>query len=443
MTAKPNVGTWWREREAIREELQRLEAETRAADPDYFSLAQPLKVQGIKELARTIDNTLVVPWVGVGSSIAYLVTPAGDLIDVPLPDLTDPRLVDWVNTWHRDYGGYRSSRTFATRDTWQERIETTLRSLDDALMAPIISRLPETGWGIALIISGLLSMLPLHAAPSILKAEIPVCYAPSAWVLDRCVRRSRPGWAPVLGIAVDPTERLSYGEWELDRIDTLFRAACPDPITRLIGPEATFEAVTRELLNHRTSYVSCHGMHDFQNPLQSRLILHDEHLTLEHLLGRMRLDVARLIVLSACETGIGVEFATRGEEFIGLPSGFIVAGAKSVIGSLWAVDDLATALLMVRLFENLRDRQGIAEALREAQAWLANRTRPEVEAFAKSANFRDKAANSFEKTLNALDGEHPFRHPQFWAAFAVLGSPEPLIAEEQNHAEAPPAGPAI
>ena len=84
----------------------------------------------------------------------------------------------------------------------------------------------------------------------------------------------------------------------------------------------------------------------------------DGDLTLAYLLGQMRLEVARLVILSACETGIGFDPNRQGEEYLGLPAGFIVAGAMSVIGSLWSVPDLATALLMVRLIETFARARG-------------------------------------------------------------------------------------
>jgi CHAT domain-containing protein len=69
----------------------------------------------------------------------------------------------------------------------------------------------------------------------------------------------------------------------------------------------------------------------------------------------------------------------RGDEYIGLPSGFLYAGAPTVISSLWAVDDLATSLLMNHWYENiLQKKMGKAAALREAQLWVRDLTNTEV-----------------------------------------------------------------
>ncbi len=65
----------------------------------------------------------------------------------------------------------------------------------------------------------------------------------------------------------------------------------------------------------------------------------------------------------------------EGDEYIGLSSGFLYAGAATVISSLWAVDDLSTSLLMNRLYENMIPKKmGNAAALRDAQLWVRNLT---------------------------------------------------------------------
>src|SRR5262249_45616173 len=76
---------------------------------------------------------------------------------------------------------------------------------------------------------------------------------------------------------------------------------------------------------------------------------------------------ADLIVLSACQTGLGKE--VRGEGLIGLTRGFFYAGAQRLMASLWKVDDKATAELMGRFYQAmLGDKhQRPAEALRTAQ----------------------------------------------------------------------------
>src|SRR5262249_39164706 len=86
-----------------------------------------------------------------------------------------------------------------------------------------------------------------------------------------------------------------------------------------------------------------------------------------------------LVTLAACESGLGSRGG--GEGLLGFSQAFLLAGARSVVLSLWKVDDTATALLMVRFYENLLGkRDGLdhplpkAEALREAKHWLRSLT---------------------------------------------------------------------
>jgi CHAT domain-containing protein len=100
------------------------------------------------------------------------------------------------------------------------------------------------------------------------------------------------------------------------------------------------------------------------------------------------------------------------DEVIGLPTGLLQAGAAAVIGSLWSVDDLATAVLLARFYRLWRqDGLEMSEALRQAQRWM-----------------RDLTAEERNNTLPGIfpDGgapaARPYSHPFFWAAFQFNGA---------------------
>ena len=112
-----------------------------------------------------------------------------------------------------------------------------------------------------------------------------------------------------------------------------------------------------------------------------------------------------LAVLSACETGLGP--TAGGEGVLGLQRAFQVAGARTVVASLWRVDDEATRKLMVRMYENwLKGKQTKLGGLIEAQREL----------------LRDGVTRGLVKVTEKPREGVPVRTPPyFWAAFILSG----------------------
>src|SRR5262249_6300487 len=120
---------------------------------------------------------------------------------------------------------------------------------------------------------------------------------------------------------------------------------------------------------------------------------------------------------------------------IGFGQALLLAGAHSVVLSLWKVDDQATALLMQRFYQNLlskRDERragGVnssvkllskAEALREAKIWLRNLSGDQVNEAAE----RLPRGGEREKDTAPLTAVHPYAHPYYWSAFILIGDPD-------------------
>ena len=77
---------------------------------------------------------------------------------------------------------------------------------------------------------------------------------------------------------------------------------------------------------------------------------------------------ARLVTLSACETGITDVVKGSADEFVGLPAGLMLAGVPCVVSSLWSVPDISTAILMRRFyFNHVVEKMDIPLALQDAQ----------------------------------------------------------------------------
>lgn len=111
------------------------------------------------------------------------------------------------------------------------------------------------------------------------------------------------------------------------------------------------------------------------------------------------LSDTQLVVMSACETGVGDW--DSGEGVYGLRRAFTLSGARSQLMSLWNVSDESTKDLMVEYYQRLKQNQGRGEALREAQLAM------------------------IEGKLTSKDGES-YSHPNYWASFVKVGDWRPL-----------------
>ena len=191
-------------------------------------------------------------------------------------------------------------------------------------------------------------------------------------------------------------EPLPYSRQEVDKISKLFP---PDSTRVFFSKDATEEQVKSVGKTARILHFATHGRFDSQIPLNSYLALtipeefqkgkENGLLQAWEIFESVRID-ADLVTLSACESGLGEELATEG--LIGLTRAFQFAGARTVMSSLWQVNDQATAELMERFYRHLRAGKQKDEALRAAQIEL----------------IRGEAGEDFVL-------------PYHWAAFQLLG----------------------
>ena len=129
--------------------------------------------------------------------------------------------------------------------------------------------------------------------------------------------------------------------------------------------------------DYRYLHFATHGLVNEKNPKLSGLLLAQEDSTSKedgilHLGEIYNLNLnADLVVLSACETGLGQ--VAKGEGIIGLTRGFLYAGAANLLVSLWQVSDVTTADLMVDFYDKMLAGSSKPEALREAKLQMIRR----------------------------------------------------------------------
>jgi len=187
---------------------------------------------------------------------------------------------------------------------------------------------------------------------------------------------SEPGDSGSTGLKIP---RLPYTAQEADQILGVFRGGAN---LRAVGFEASRVAATSgQLSDYRYLHFATHGYLDTERPSLSALVLSQVDDNNQPEDGFLRVNdiyntrlAAELVVLSACQTGLGKE--VRGEGLMGLTRAFLYAGAPRVIVSLWNVNDRATAELMTSMYRSmLREGMRPAAALRAAQLEMRKQKR--------------------------------------------------------------------
>ena len=199
--------------------------------------------------------------------------------------------------------------------------------------------------------------------------------------------------------------RLTYSSAEADAI----LAVAPSGTTMVVrGFDANREtAMSSRVREYQIVHFATHGFLDSEHPELSGIVLsmidpkgvRQNGLMPLHDIYSLDLSAAQLTVLSACQTALGKDVS--GEGFMGLNHSFLSAGSKSVVASLWKVDDRATANLMSQFYNSLL-QQGMStgEALRAAKLKTMRETR--------------------------------WRAPYFWAGFVLQGEYTNRIAVDDD-----------
>jgi CHAT domain-containing protein len=370
-------------------------------------------------------------------------------VEVIWLDLTDVDIETLLVQYKGDevIGGYLPG--LLNRGWLQQALSRVLPLLGERMMAPVAARLRALGLDqVVLIPAGRLALLPLHAVRYSLRGqetcfldEFTVSYAPNARALaiaqhevgQRCNEPHLVG----VGNPLPHPHPLPVAQAELEEVATLF----PGYRRQLLYAEAATKMACLTLIPEGTHlHFACHGCFDLDNALASRLEFSGaEPLTLQEMLaGAARPVRARLAVLSACQSAVS-DFRRLPDEFISLPAGLLQAGVPGVLGTLWQVDDLSTALVMSKFYAyHLKGDTAVgvgpmppALALRHAQQWLREVTAGELQAYCERLLHRASEGQRASREM-AIQGmvrftlEHPtvrpfVDSPYHWAPFVFVG----------------------
>ncbi len=261
------------------------------------------------------------------------------------------------------------------------------RQLYDRLIRPVSAEL--TGDKLTISPNGVLHYLPFAAlmdGDKYLLDRFSLRLIPSAGTLAYLKTNDAATVGTLLALGNPDLGNSSYdlpnAQVEAVKVAAFF------PSSRALVRAAASKTAVRELASGFSMlHFATHGKFNSDAPLNSGLYLAkgneaDGVLTVGDLYA-LRID-ADLVTLSACETGLGK--VANGDDVIGLTRGFLYAGARSIVASLWEVDDAATEQLMLSFYRNLQGHEK-REALRMAQK----------------------------------ETRENFPQPNYWAAFQIVG----------------------
>jgi CHAT domain-containing protein len=418
---------------ALREEIRTLEAQyrdtqaaIRANSPRYAALTQPspLKLEQLREQVLDMDSLLLE--YSLGEQRSYLWAVSRDRIDaweLPPRDRIEAQVAEVCGLLTARSSGGRME----TAGERQKRIEqadgalpAAVRSLSEMVLAPAASAI--AGKRLAIVPDGALQRLPFamlpipgSAEPLVTAHEVVMLPSASALAVQRGELAGRKAAPRMVAVFADPVfgaeaappgtestrilEHLAEGAvaeqgatgpaLQIPRLP--FTAQEAERILRVAGGSTNWKATGYEasraaaiggqLSQYRYVHFATHGLLDTERPGLSGLVLSQIDEKKQPQDGFLRVNdiyntrlSAELVVLSACQTGLGKE--VRGEGLMGLTRAFLYAGAPRVVVSLWNVNDRATAELMAGFYRRmLRQSKRPAAALREAQLELRKQQR--------------------------------------------------------------------
>ena len=402
-----------KQRLALLEQYQQIKTQIRTASPRYAALTQPQPLT-LKEIQKQIldENTILLQYsLGKDRSYLWVVTSTG-LTSYELPKRAD------IETAARNF---RDTVTNPRLIKIPQKVAEASANLSQLILQPAANQLGDKR--LLIVPDGVLNYTPFPALtispttgqntnlPLIAKHEIIILPSASTLAILRQNYADRKPPNQTLAILADPvfspgderikgnltqatTEKLESNNLGLNRSLRASNLGWPPnrlPFTRQeaqtilsLVPSASSSqnfdfsasrttATDGSLANYQIVHFATHGIANSKNPELSGIVMSmvDDKGNLVN--GFLRLTdifnlklAANLVVLSACQSGMGQNI--KGEGMVGLTRGFMYAGAQRVAVSLWNVDDEGTAVLMQKFYQKmLQQKLAPAAALRAAQ----------------------------------------------------------------------------
>ena len=403
--------------------LQELKEKLEREYPAYYRLKydnQSIRVAEIqKELGA--DEALLEYFVGDENLFAFLITPSS----------THWQALSGPSNWSKDLAEFRQEVMAGGQKSDVQEFGQLAYGMYQKVLEPVLAKLPENTQQLTIVADGLLNLLPFEilfttpaeelssfaTAPYLMQSHT-LSYAYSAtWLWSDRTKRACKAEKELGAFAAN------YDAYQVQENDTLLAAVFQDvvrsgylplpgaekevkdiaaifeaePFLKSMATKSQFEAVAAQ---YQILHLAMHAFIEENAPQFSKLLFTqntggegDGQLS-AHELYNYDLQ-ADLVVLSACNTGLGK--MKRGEGLMSLSHAFALAGVPATVMSLWKIPDQTTPALMVRFYQNLKDGLPKNEALRKAKL-----------DYLQAAKLDQLA------------------HPYYWAGFMLMGDPKPL-----------------
>ncbi|WP_051319780.1 MULTISPECIES: CHAT domain-containing tetratricopeptide repeat protein [Planktothrix] len=388
--------------QSLLNQLDELEAKIRLTSPRYANLKypQPLTLQQIQEKVLDDDTLLLEYSLGEDRSYLWAVT-KNSITSYVLP---------------------KQSEIEEIAKPWREINESTSVEsglpLSEILLKPVASQLGNKR--LLIVGDGVLQYIPFAAlpipsqpnTPLLVEHEIVTAPSTSTIAIQREQLQNRPTVAKMIAVLADPvfslndsrvtrnapqqnpqtldnlalkraTRNLGIGEGAKTYNRLEYTRTEAEEILALVPENQRLQALDFQasleqaknpnLSEYQIVHFATHGLLDSVNPELSGVVLslfnqqgqaEDGFLRIQDIFN-LNLP-AELVVLSACQTGLGKD--TKGEGLVGMTRGFMYAGARRVVVSLWSVNDASTSELMTKFYQKmLQGEENPIHALRQTQ----------------------------------------------------------------------------
>ena len=341
--------------------------------PTYYNLKHNFHVPDVATIRKRLGENEAM--------ISYFVAPEDKLVYAFVITMKSLRVrqITLDPLYEANISGYRNSMYYDAPNTYKATARALYNQLLDFSIPGGIKKL-------IIIPSGRMATIPFEslitedfdinttdfmAIPYLIrKFSISYFYAASLYLNPKAEMKAEPTialFAPV-EFSGRRLSRLPGTEQEVKEIGSLFAGSSSDVSLYLEGNATVTEVKSRPVQYSKYLHFATHGIVDEMRPERSQICMATDDESMGSLYSGdiygLNLS-ADLVVLSACETGLGK--ISKGEGIIGLTRALIYAGSNNLIVSLWRVNDASTSTLMKDFYSSMLQGNGYAEALRMAK----------------------------------------------------------------------------